>query len=585
MEKDWIVNPAWSDRDVAAGRWGVSPLVAQVMYNRGVGLADDHAGYLSPQLADLFPPDMLPGCREAAVRIAKACCDGERIVIYGDYDVDGMTSVAILWRVLTLAGANVSFYIPHRLEEGYGINVEAIQSLIADGARLIVSVDCGVTAVEAARVARESGVELIVTDHHQAGAELPVETIMVHPGLDGTYPNPDLCGAGVAFKLAWAIAQELSGSEKVTDAYRIYLRDALSLAALGTIADVVPLIGENRIIARHGLALIPRSPFVGLQALIESAGLAGSRVSSYDVGFKLAPRLNAVGRMGHARLGVELLTRATADRAREIALYLQDQNRARQSTERKFTIEAKELAEKSGMTKDSSRAIVLAREGWHAGVIGIVASRLVDAFHRPTVMIALDNGSGQGSARSVPNFHMTEALSKCGEHLRTFGGHAQAAGLRIDTDRVGDFTEQFIDHANNTLTHRDLREKLRLDAEVRFGDLDMSSTEALLGLGPFGHGHSTPRFTTDWVDLAAEPRVVGKTGSHLQATFSDGRSVLKAIAFGKGKMIDDLKQHRRCKVAFEPMINEFNGRRTVEMQVIDLQFSDLQFPANRDNET
>lgn len=572
MEKEWIVKPAWSDRHTAAGRWNVSPLIAQVMYNRGIGLSDDHAGFLVPQLVDLYPPELLPGCREAADRIAKACRDGERIVIYGDYDVDGMTAVAILWHVLTLAGANVSFYIPHRLEEGYGINVEAIQSLITDGAQLIVSVDCGVTAVEAARVAHESDVDLIITDHHQAGAKLPANTIIVHPGLDSDYPNPDLCGAGVAFKLAWAIAQAMSESEKVTDVYRIFLRDALALAALGTIADVVPLTGENRIIARHGLQLIARTPFVGLQALIESAGLTGSKLSSYDVGFKLAPRLNAVGRMGHARLGVELLTRATPARAREIALYLQDQNKARQSTERKITTEAKELAEKSGMTGDASRGIVLAREGWHAGVIGIVASRLVDAFHRPTVVISLDNGTGQGSARSVPNFHLTDALTECREYLQEFGGHAQAAGLKIDTDSVPAFTERFIDHANNTLTHRDLRGRLSLDAEVQFGDLDMSAMEALLGLGPFGMGNPAPKFTTDWVELAAEPRVVGQAGTHLQATFSDGQSILKAIAFGKAKVIDDLKQHRRCKVAFEPMINEFNGRRTVEMQAIDFQF-------------
>ncbi len=572
MEKEWIVKPAWSQRDEAAMRWRVSPLVAQVMYNRGVGLSDDHAGFLAPQLVDLHPPEMLPGCNAAADRIAKACRDRERIVIYGDYDVDGMTAVSILWHVLTLAGADVGFYIPHRLEEGYGINVDAVRSIVADGANLIVSVDCGVTAVEAARVVREAGAELIITDHHQAGEALPAETMIVHPGLDGAYPNPDLCGAGVAFKLAWAIAQALCQSEKVNDTYRTFLRDALALAALGTIADVVPLVGENRIIARHGLALIPHTPFVGLQALIESTGLTGSKLSSYDVGFKLAPRLNAVGRMGHARLGVELLTRATADRAREIALYLHDQNKTRQSTERKITTQAKEMAEAAGMTKDASRGIVLAREGWHAGVIGIVASRLVDAFSRPTVIISLDNGVGQGSARSVPNFHITDALARCETHLAQFGGHAQAAGLRIEMDRIAAFTEQFIEHANNTLTHRDLRGRLSLDAEVALSDLDMVSTQALLGLGPFGTGNPSPRFSTDWVQLANEPRVVGQSGTHLQATFSDGKSILKAIAFGKGKLIDDLREHRRCRVAFEPMINDFNGRRTVEMQVVDFQF-------------
>ncbi len=548
------------------------PLVAQILYNRGVELETNPSGFLSPQLRDLIPPDELPGAREAARRIAEVVRAKKKIIIYGDYDVDGITGTATLWHTLRTAGADVGFYVPHRLDEGYGLNIESVRGIIADGADLIISVDCGVTAVEAATVARDAGGELIVTDHHQPGDVLPKDTTIVHPTLGGSYPNEHLCGSGVAFKLAWAIAQEMSESEKVSDEYRVLLHHALALAALGTIADVVPLVGENRIITRCGLALLPSTPFVGLRVLIESAGLAGGRVNAYDVGFKIAPRINAAGRMGHARLAVELLTRADEDRAREIALYLEDQNRSRQATERRISKEAIEMVERAGMDSDACRGIVLAGEKWHAGVIGIVASRLVSRFCRPAVVISLDNGQGQGSARSIRNFDINAALGRCGEHLTQYGGHAMAAGLKIDRDNVPAFAEAFTHVANNSLTGADLREKLRIDAEIELSALDFATTETLLNLGPFGAGNPSPRLATGWVELAQEPRCVGKTGKHVQAVFSDGGAVLKAIAFSQSDRLEELKKHRRCRVAFKPLINEFNGRRTVEMDVMDFQF-------------
>ncbi len=572
LKKEWIINPPWPGCESAATRWGCPPVVAQILYNRGLKADDRCDTFLNPRLGDLYPPELLPGAVEAAEKITDAARNRRPIVLYGDYDVDGMTGIAILWHLLRLAGAHVEFYVPHRLNEGYGLSAEAVRSLAGDGAKLIVSVDCGITGVEAARAAREAGASLIITDHHQTGDLLPEGVTIVHPSVGGQYPNEHLSGAGVAFKVAWAVARRLSGSEKVSDLHREYLNEALAFAALGTIADVVPLIGENRIIARHGLRRLESTPFVGLQILIESAGLAGSRVGGYDVGFKLAPRLNAAGRMGHARLAVELLTRAKEDRAREIALYLEEQNRARQSTERRIARQTCELVERHGMDTDAHRAIVLANEGWHAGVIGIVASRLVDRYHRPTVLISLDNGHGQGSGRSIPRFDMHEALTACGEHLTEFGGHAMAAGLKIEPRRVPAFAEAFTQIANNRLTGADLRDKLWIDAQIPLGCLDLPTTEALRGLGPFGPGNPRPRLATDWVELAAEPRIVGSSGTHLQATFSDGTAIVKAIGFGQAESIETLKSQRRCRVAFEPLLNEFNGRRTVEMQVLDFQF-------------
>ncbi|MEK7710309.1 MAG: single-stranded-DNA-specific exonuclease RecJ [Planctomycetota bacterium] len=572
MPKKWIIPPPATQCETFARQWRVPPVVAQLLINRGLSPDQPCDGFLSPQLRDLYPPELLPGVTEAARRITDAVREKRRIVLYGDYDVDGTTGVAILWHVLRLAGGDVSFYVPHRVEEGYGLNLDAVNRLADEGAGLIVSVDCGITAVEAAEALAVRGVELIVTDHHTPQERIPPAAVIVHPTVGGDYPNPHLSGSGVAFKLAWAIAQRVCGSERVAPEYRDLLQELLPLAALGTIADVVPLIGENRIIARHGLNALPTTRLAGVRALIESAGLGGEKISCYDVGFKLAPRINAAGRMGHARLAVELFTRADAARAREIAIYLEEHNRSRQSTERKIVKQACEMIERDNLAGDARRAIVLAAEGWHAGVIGIVAARVVGRYHRPTVMIALGSGEGQGSARSIQHFDLAAALAECGGHLLAHGGHAAAAGLRIATDRVAAFTEAFIDIANNRLTGDDLTPKVRLDAEVSLDAMTLPTAEAIIGLGPFGVGNPRPLLATDWVELAAEPRCVGSGSDHLQATFRQGGVQLKGIGFGLAGELEDLKQHRRCRVAFEPIINDFNGRRSVEMQIVDMHF-------------
>jgi single-stranded-DNA-specific exonuclease len=541
---------------------------------------------LTPQLKDLHPPDLLPGAVGAAAAIVNAVRSGAKIVIYGDYDVDGTASVAILWHALTFLGARVFFYVPHRTEEGYGLNPEAVDRLVQEGAGFIITVDCGITAVDVADTLRRAGVPLVVTDHHAPHTALPPAEAIVHPALSGTacygdtplaggsYPNPDLAGAGVAFKVAWAIGQKVSGADRVDPRFRSLLLDLLPLAALGTIADVVPLRGENRIIARYGLEGLVGTRLPGLRALIESAGLSGGRISGYDVGFKLAPRINAAGRMGHARLAVELLTRADTDRAREITLYLEEHNRSRQATERQMTRDAVERIEGANLAGDARRAIVLASHGWHAGVIGIVAARLVDRFHRPAIMISVGTDEAQGSGRSIPGFDLHAALASCAEHLRSYGGHAMAAGIRLAPDQIEPFTDAFLHVANGRLTGEDLVPKLRLDAEISLDELTMPTAEAVLALGPFGLGNPRPRFASDWIELADEPRAVGQHGRHLSASFHQDGVRMRAIGFGLADRLEDLKQHRRCRVAFEPIINEFNGRRSVEMQVVDFRFPD-----------
>ncbi len=583
MPRDWVISPRWDGREKLAATMGISPIVAQVLHNRQVHDEADARGFLEPRMSDLHPPEALPGARAAAIRIADAVRAGRRIAIYGDYDVDGITAVSILWHCLKLAGATAICYIPHRLEEGYGLNVDALNDLADEGAQLIITVDCGITAIEPARRARERGVELIITDHHEphrdaCGRTILPDALVVHPGIvaDGEecYPNRDLSGAGVALKLAWALAQELTGARRVSDEFREFLIDATGLAALGIIADVVPLVGENRILARHGLVGLAKSRLPGLQALIHSAGVTGKSLGGYDIGFKLAPRLNAIGRMGHARLAVEMLTRADAAQAGRIAANLEQQNQARQRLQRRITGEAIELVRREGQDGDGIRGIVLASTDWHAGVIGIVAGRVAEEFGRPTVMIALENGVGQGSARSIRHFALNEVLADCSAHLLSYGGHAMAAGLRIEAARVDDFRAAFQNRAAQLLTPADLRPRLSIDDEIDLSDLSPRLVYDFSRLEPFGAGNPAPRLATKWLDLVGEPRLVGNGESHLQLMLGDGSCRCKGIAFGQGRMRDALCNKRRCRVAFEPIINEWQGRTSVEMQIVDFQFPD-----------
>lgn len=581
MPKDWVIPPPAAGRDDLARSLRISPVVAQILCNRGVTNMEAARQFMKPQIADMLPPEAMPATLRAAERVVAAINAGHKIVIFGDYDVDGVTGVSILWHCLKLAGIQPHFHIPHRLEEGYGISVDAVRKLADEGAGMIITVDCGITAIEAARVARERGVELIITDHHNphttedGRVELP-DALIVHSAIcvdgDPQYPNPHLSGAGVALKLAWAIAQRICGAKKVRPEFRDFLLDAVGLAAMGIVADVVPLVGENRIIAHHGLLGLPQSRLHGIQALLSMAGVSGKKLAGYDIGFKLGPRLNAIGRMGHARLAVDMLTWANPDEAMRIAENLDQQNQARQALERRITAEAQQMVTATGQDADHIRAIVLASEGWHAGVIGIVAGRIAETFGKPAVLIALENGTGQGSARSIRNFPLHEALGACREHLLTYGGHAMAAGLRIEAGRVDAFREALAARAGSLLTPQDMRQKLAIDDVASLGHLDEPLVADMGRLEPFGAGNPSPLLATEMLELAAEPRAVGNGEKHLQVTLRDGRRQCKGIAFGQANLRPQLLDHRRCRVAFRPIINEWNGRRSVEMQISDFQF-------------
>jgi single-stranded-DNA-specific exonuclease len=542
-----------------------------MLHNRGLDNPDAAAGFLSPKLADLHDPEQLGGCVDGAAALASAVRDGRKIVIYGDYDVDGMTGTAILHECLRMVDADVHTYVPHRLDEGYGVNPEAVETLLDDGAECIVTVDCGIRAAEPLAIATGRGATVIVTDHHTPDASLPDAAAIVHPTATGGYPNPHLCGAGVAFKLAWQTAREICGETRVDEPMRNFLVDATCLAALGTIADVVPLVGENRVLATFGLRGLPQCSHTGIRALLQASDLLETKLDAYHVGFVLAPRLNAAGRIGHAAEAVELLTTDDPARALEIATFLNDRNTERQAIERKITDEAVGMVAEQGLDGEDIRAIVLASENWHAGVIGIVCSRLVDRFHRPAALIAVnEDGLGQGSCRSIPGFHIAEALEVCGEHLSSFGGHEMAGGFRVKQENIEAFVEAFAAHAAGVIQPDQLRPELRIDAEARLASLDYNTVDQLERMAPFGQGNPRPVVAIRGCQLLGPAKRMGKTGGHVSMVLGQNGGSMRAVGFGMGDLADALAAVRSVDVAGKPVLNTFNGRTNVELHLADV---------------
>jgi len=574
MAKRWRLPVTDAASAAALARQiGLPTVVAQLLLNRGMSDPAKISDFLDPSLQSLYDPRLLPGLSEAAERIVGAARAGRRIVIYGDYDADGVTGTAILLKCLSLIGAKVQYYIPDRLEEGYGLNCEALTQIRRQlGADVVVTVDCGVTSVREAEHARQLGLELIITDHHELGQRLPEAACLVHPGRpDGNYPFRGLSGAGVAFKLAWELARQWEGTERVSDRMRNFLIHAVALAALGTVADVVPLRDENRALVRYGLRVIEHEPGLGLSELMRAAELKrGNGLRAEDVAFRLAPRINAAGRLGHARLAVELLVTADQRRAGELANYLNEQNGHRQSIERRIFREAVELLEKR-FDPAEHRAIVLGRRGWHVGVIGIVAARLVDRYWRPVMLVSLDGRVAQGSGRSIPGFDMYRALCACADTLLSFGGHQMAAGIRIDPDQLPRFSESFMRVARERIAEEDLAERIEIDAEVPLADVDHKLVHYIEQLGPFGCGNPRPLLMAARVQVVGEPRKVGGGERHLQFRLLQHGVVRRAVAFGMAERADELQRGRYYDVAFRPQINTFGGVSRVDLHVEDFR--------------
>jgi len=579
MPKLWRIQPYDPTRIAALGKAsGVSPVVAQLLMSRGIVEHDAVREFLDCKLTSLRDPALLPGVTEAAACLMSAVRERRKITVYGDYDVDGMTAVSLLLQCLRLLGADANFYVPRRIEEGYGLNAEALRTLAEAGTKVVVTVDCGISGVAESLVARELGLELIITDHHEFAAELPTAAAIVHPRLPGTsYPFAGLSGAGVALKVAWELCRQADGATKVSPRMRDFLMSAVGLAALGTVADVVPLTDENRVLVQHGLSSLKERPSLGIAALLRVTDLAKKdKLDSEDVAFMLAPRLNAAGRLGQAELGVELLTTTSPERAQALAEYVHELNSNRQSLERSIYITAhKQITEKFDAENDA--AFVVADADWHPGVIGIVAGRLTEKFNRPVVVIALDKlgiKPGTGSARSVAGLELHRALEACSHHLVGHGGHAAAAGLKIEERKLDDFRADFCEYVAAELSAANRTAELMIDAEVPISALTLEALNQMNKLAPFGQANPRPTFCAVGLTLDEPPKKIGGGGRHLSLKLTQHRNSIRAVSFGNADWAEELERiDGPIDVAFRPVVNEFRGRRNVELQVVDWRVS------------
>ncbi|MBP2640828.1 MAG: recJ: single-stranded-DNA-specific exonuclease RecJ [Firmicutes bacterium] len=561
LKKKWKLSPAKFDiQQQLSSQLGIPRPIAQVLINRGLEQVDEARDFLCSDVGKLWDPYLLKGMDFAVKRIRQAVDGKEKIIIYGDYDVDGMTSTATLYKLLSCLGACVDYYIPERLSEGYGLNALALEQLYQSGAQLILSVDCGISSVS--EVAQFFGkLDFIITDHHQPPAQLPLATAIINPKqIDCTYPEKNLAGVGIAFKLCQALWPDFRQEPLPMDDY-------LELAAIGTIADIVSLTGENRIIVKNGLQKLNRTQNIGLQALLLRCGLSPGTVDSGKVGFVIAPRLNAAGRVGNASNGVELLVTTDQERAAVLAGQLDEENLLRQATEKEIFAAAEEMLAKQ--EEEWKNVFVLAGSDWHPGVIGIVASRLVSKYYRPVVMISVQDGEGRGSCRSIPGFDIVHALSECSGLLLKFGGHKQAAGLSIVENNIDEFRAQLNKIAKNALSPEDYIPVLKIDSFVGIEEIDESFLQKMDSLAPHGMGNPSPLFVCKKTAVASA-KAIGKEKKHLKLKVRHNEIAREVIAWNMGERAAELTVNDPIYIAFSPAFNEWQGRRDIQFKAEDV---------------
>ena len=556
----------------------VPSVVAQILAARNSIELDQVASFLQAPLNDLRPPDQLHDVPGAAKLIASFVRQKKTIGIFGDYDADGMTGTAILFRCLKAIGGDVKYFVPNRLTDGYGLNHRGIDQFHQDGVELMISVDCGIASLDEVVYAKSLGLSVVVTDHHTMKERLPEADAVVHPQHpDKPYPFAGLCGAGVAFKLAWAICQEHCGDQRVPPELKSFLMAAVGLAAIGTIADVVPLLDENRVIVKNGLNNLTSFPVPGIQQLIRLTGNDRKKaLDTDDIGFSIGPRLNASGRLGQAQLGVELLTTDQAKRSQDLAEYIHNLNDSRESLERGILKAARQQIKDEHL--DEEPALVLAGRGWHPGVIGIVAGRIAEKYHRPTVVIALDQMKtkpGMGSARTALGLDLYSAIEKCSDLLESFGGHPAAAGLKINEENLDQFRDELCRVIAEDHSISEIEPELLIDCEVPLSHLTMTTMNQFQQLAPFGQDHPRPLLAATQVEFK-NPARMGKGDLHFKTQVTQYGINLRAVAFGKGDWLEEIQQNPGpYDVAFRPVINEFNGFRSVEMHLVDWKVSEL----------
>lgn len=569
-EKIWYFKPPNEElNDMLSRDLDINRLIAQILINRGFKNPDDIHRFIYPKLTDLRDPFMLKDMETAVRRTIDAVVNHEKIVIYGDYDVDGITSIALISDVLRILGAEFDFYLPNRITQGYGLSCEGIDNCITNEARLLISVDCGINSVEEAAYAKKLGVDLIITDHHEPTNSLPQCLALLNPKRkDSDYPFKELAGVGVAFKYAQGLIYHAT-ERKILSPNAINIKELLDLVALGTVADVVPLIDENRIFVKYGIRQINKTERIGLKELKAVASVSQD-VSSSDIAFKLAPRLNAVGRLGDARHAVKLLTSEDEREAFNLATMMEKNNRARQNIESEILEEVEEILEDCGNFEDI-KTIILHSPKWHQGVIGIVASRIAKHYYKPALIISSSEGdTGKGSGRSIEEFDLLDGLRQCEDILDSYGGHRLAAGFQIKMSNFDEFRQRFEKIASDKLSAESVQPKINIDAEVQLPEISSSFVKDLELLEPFGNGNPRPVFCTRNVFLSWAPKIVGN--NHLKLSFESKGGIIEGIAFSKGDMISEIK-HKETPydIVYLPRLNYYKGEESVQLFIRDIK--------------
>ena len=564
MIKKWIYSKIDSAtiEDVAKVN-NISKLLAKIMLARGIDTPEKINNFLNPEISSLYDPFLFNDMDLAVDAVINSINNNEKITIYGDYDVDGITSVAVLKSYLIERGANVAHYLPNRLEEGYGLNNEAIDKIAEDGTNLLITVDCGISAYEEIEYAKSKGMKVIVTDHHECPKVMPEAIAVIDAKRsDSNYPFPSLAGVGVTFKFIQAISKKLDLDRK---SYLKYI----DIVALGTIADIVPLVDENRIIVKYGLILMEQTRNIGLKALIDVSGYAkGEPINSTVISFGLAPRMNAAGRMGKADLALDLLLEKEPQKAINMAMELSETNKTRQNVEKEIIDEIINMVESQKLYEKD--VIVVHNEGWHHGVIGIVASKITEMYYKPTILISVEDGVGKGSGRSIEGFDLHEAVSECSDMLLKFGGHEMAIGLSISEELIEKFTDKLNEIAESK-NIKELQPTLPVEAEITSKEISMDTIKELEALKPYGEGNPMPLFVyrnakVDGVRLLSNEK-------HLKLTLKEDSNIFDAIAFNMDNKKYSIKQGDKVDVLHSLEINTFNGIQKVQLNVKDIKKS------------
>lgn len=569
MEKLWkyVKNNEKSSKRLIK-KLGISPIVANLLTNRGIVDPREAEKFLKCDLKDLHDPNLLKGMAEGIKRVKKAIESDEKILVFGDFDVDGVTSTTILTKVIGILNGNVSYYFPNRLTDGYGLNKKAIDKAKEDGIDLIITVDCGITANDQVDYANENGIDVIIIDHHEQIEEIPKAIAVIDPKQKGCkYPYKKLAAVGVVFKFIQALIKEFDSD------FNIF--SLLDFVCLGTVADMVPLDGENRIIVKNGLKELTHTKNLGLKALIEVSDLNDKEINSGHISFRLGPRINSSGRLESADKVMQLFSTGSIQEARNIAEELDKQNIERQYIQQEtFDQAVKKIEKEINLEKDS--CIILSEKGWHKGIIGIVASKIVEKYYRPTILITIDKkGMGYGSGRSIPNFHLLNSMNCSKKWMENYGGHSQAAGLKIKEKNIKGFHRDINNYSKNKLTKQDLIPHLNIDAKLNFDQINFNLIEEVHQLFPYGMGNPRPTFSTNNLKLMDEPRILKE--KHLKLYVKDNTAEdIEAIGFGMGSFKKDvIKNNGNISIAYFPEINEWNGDVSIRLGLKDIKFGSI----------